>query len=71
MSVPVGKVQILRMYPVTFKEFLQASDERTYRYVNSLDVIEPLPDIVFSKLELEYKRYLADCYAVWQNCHRK
>ncbi len=58
MSVPVGKVQILRMYPVTFKEFLQASDERTYRYVNSLDVIEPLPDIVLSKLELEYKRYL-------------
>lgn len=58
MSVPVGKVQILRMYPVTFKEFLQASDERTYRYVNSLDVIEPLPDIIFSKLELEYKRYL-------------
>lgn len=58
MSVPVGKVQILRMYPVTFKEFLQASDERTYRYVNSLDVIEPLPDIILSKLELEYKRYL-------------
>lgn len=58
MSVPVGKVQILRMYPVTFKEFLQASDERTYQYVNSLDVIEPLPDIILSKLELEYKRYL-------------
>lgn len=58
MSVPVGKVQILRMYPVTFKEFLQASDERTYRYVNSLDVIELLPDIILSKLELEYKRYL-------------
>lgn len=58
MSVPVGKVQILRMYPVTFKEFLQTSDERTYRYVNSLDVIEPLPDIILSKLELEYKRYL-------------
>lgn len=58
MSVPVGKVQILRMYPVTFKEFLQASDERTYQYVNSLEVIEPLPDIILSKLELEYKRYL-------------
>lgn len=58
MSVPVGKVQILRMYPVTFKEFLQASDGRTYHYVNNLEVIEPLPDIVLSKLELEYKRYL-------------
>lgn len=58
MSVPVGKVQILRMYPVTFKEFLQVSDERTYQYVDSLETIEPLPDIVFNKLELEYKRYL-------------
>ena len=30
MTAPVGKVRILRMYPVTFKEFLKASDKRTY-----------------------------------------
>lgn len=58
MSVPVGKVQIMRMYPITFKEFLQASDERTYHYVNNIDTLEPLPDIIYNKLELEYKRYL-------------
>ena len=30
MTAPVGKVRILRMYPVTFKEFMKASDKRTY-----------------------------------------
>lgn len=58
MSVPVGKVQILRMYPITFKEFLQAADPRTYQYINDLNNPEPLPEIILSKLNLEYKRYL-------------
>lgn len=58
MSVPVGKVQILKMFPITFKEFLRASDERTYQYVNALDSIVALPEIILNKLELEYKRYL-------------
>lgn len=58
MSVPVGKVQIINMYPVTFREFLRASDGQTYTYVNSLEQIEPLPQIILNKLEVEYKRYL-------------
>lgn len=58
MSVPVGKVQIIRMFPITFREFLLASDERTFQYVNTLDKVEALPDIILNKLELEYKRYL-------------
>ena len=58
MSVPVGKIQIFRMYPVTFKEFLRVSDERTCLYINGLDSLEPLPEIILNKLELEYKRYL-------------
>lgn len=58
MSVPVGKVQIVKMLPVTFKEFLQEVDERTYLYVNGLDTVDPLPKIILSKLDLEFKRYL-------------
>lgn len=58
MSVPVGKVQIINMYPVTFREFLRASDSQTYTYVNNLEQIEPLPQIILNKLEVEYKRYL-------------
>lgn len=30
MTVPVGKVRIMRMYPITFREFLRASDRKTY-----------------------------------------
>ena len=58
MAVPVGKVQILRMFPITFKEFLGASDERLCQYIDGLDSLEALPEIILSRLELEYKRYL-------------
>ncbi len=58
MSVPVGKVEIISMYPVTFKEFLQAADEKTYLYVSALTAIEPLPEIIRSRLEEQYRRYL-------------
>lgn len=36
MTVPVGKVNIVNMFPVTFKEFLRASDIRTYAVWHSL-----------------------------------
>ncbi|NLA16346.1 MAG: ATP-binding protein [Bacteroidales bacterium] len=58
MSVPVGKVQIMNLYPVTFKEFLRASDPQTFTYINSHKEIAPLPGIVFQKLKTEYSRYL-------------
>lgn len=58
MSVPVGKVEILHLYPVSFREFLHISDERSWRYIKQLKSIEPLPEIFHHRLELEYKRYL-------------
>lgn len=58
MSVPVGKVQLVQIYPITFKEFLRASDPQTFTYVNSMEQIEPLPEIILHKLAVEYKRYL-------------
>ena len=58
MQVPVGKATILTMRPVTFSEFLRTSDERTWKYVDELDEIGHLPEIIMSKLELEYRRYL-------------
>lgn len=57
MAVPVGKVRIINMYPITFKEFLQASDIRTYEYVDSLEEIHHLPEIILNKLRTEYRRY--------------
>ncbi|NLX65914.1 MAG: ATP-binding protein [Bacteroidales bacterium] len=58
MSVPVGKVEPLKMYPVTFKEFLRISDEKSYDYINAMSKVEVLPEIILNRLKLEYKRYL-------------
>ena len=57
MTVPVGNVKIINMFPVTFKEFLCASDSRTYDYIESLEEISHLPEIILNKLRTEYRRY--------------
>lgn len=57
MSVPVGKVRVMRMYPVSFKEFLRASDPTTYEYVDALEHVGHLPEIILNKLRTEYRRY--------------
>ena len=57
MSVPVGKVRVLRMFPVSFREFLRASDLDTFNFVENLEVIEHLPEIILNKLCTEYRRY--------------
>lgn len=58
MTVPVGKVRVICMYPLSFKEFLRASDIHTYEYIEQLTAIEKLPEIILNKLKLEYRRYL-------------
>lgn len=57
MTVPVGKVKVIRMYPLSFKEFLRASDLRTFEFVEQMTAIEKLPEIILNKLKLEYRRY--------------
>ena len=56
MTVPVGKVRIMRMYPITFREFLRASDRKTYDFVDNLQGIQHLPEIIFNKLKTEYRK---------------
>ena len=58
ITVPVGKVNMIRMYPVTFREFLRAADERTFQYIEDLHTAERLPEIILNKLKTEYRRYL-------------
>ena len=57
MAVPVGKVDILNMRPISFKEFLYQSDEKIYRFIENISTIEPLPEIIFNRLFEEHKRY--------------
>ncbi len=57
MTVPVGKVTLMRMYPFTFKEFLRADDTSTFNFIEQLDSIEHLPTIILNKLTVAYRRY--------------
>lgn len=57
MTVPVGKVLPVRMYPISFREFLRASDPRTFEYVDTLEEAGHLPEIILNKLNSEYRRY--------------
>lgn len=57
MSFPVGKVEFLEAYPLTFLEFLKKADSRLFDFVMSLDVAEMIPDIFFSDLKEKFKLY--------------
>ena len=57
-TFPVGKVEFLDMYPVTFREYLRMSDETLMRQTEArLGALEPLPEILFNKLSEQYRRY--------------
>ncbi|WP_302026302.1 ATP-binding protein [Parabacteroides johnsonii] len=56
-SFPVGKVEFLRMYPVTFREFLRADTPQMYEYLENLTEIAPLPEIVMGRVGEAYRRY--------------
>lgn len=57
-SFPVGKVEFLKMYPITFKEFLRADIPQMYEYLENLKEIAPLPEIVMGRVGESYRRYL-------------
>ncbi len=56
-SFPVGKVDFLRMYPVTFREFLNADEPQIYEFIENLSEPTPLPEVVLNRLTESYRRY--------------
>jgi uncharacterized protein len=59
ISFPVGKVQIVKMYPLNFPEFLLAKDEELlYEYLNNLSPDEEVSAVFTGKLEEAYREYL-------------
>lgn len=57
-SFPVGKVDFLNMYPMTFSEFLIADNcENLVDYMKSIKKIQNIPDIFFNQLEEKLKAY--------------
>ena len=60
-SFPVGKVEFLNMYPLTFDEYLRAADDKLYKvYVHYLDNgdIEPLQKAFLGSLGELHKEYI-------------
>ena len=57
---PVGKVNFISMYPMTFSEFLQASgDENLCNYLKDIDRIEPIPEAFYNLFYEKIKKYYA------------
>lgn len=57
-SFPVGKVDFMNMYPMTFSEFLIADGHQNLvDYMQSINKIENIPDIFFNQLEEKLKAY--------------
>ncbi len=57
-SFPVGKVEFLNMYPMSFKEFLEADNcKNLIEYMDSINDIQPISDIFANQLEEKLKAY--------------
>lgn len=57
-SFPVGKVEFLNMYPMTFSEFLKADNcENLVKYMESINDIQTIPEIFVNQLEEKLKAY--------------
>lgn len=70
-SYPVGKVNILNIYPMSFEEFLCAIDEGLYRYYEGITAEGEIEEIFHNKLTEAYKYYLIiggmpECVASWR-----
>ena len=69
-SYPVGMVNLLDIYPLTFDEFLEATDERLYAYYYSIQKEQSIEDIFHNRLLEAYNYYLIiggmpECVASW------
>ncbi len=56
-SFPVGKVEFMEAYPLTFLEFLEGADAPLASYVRALEYHQPIPDIFYNMLLEKFKQY--------------
>lgn len=72
-SFPVGKVDFLNMYPMTFSEFLIADGcQNLVDYMKSIKEVKNIPDIFFKHLEEKLKAYfiiggMPEAVDIWVN----
>ncbi len=69
-SYPVGMVNLMDIYPLTFDEYLEATDESLYSYYVSIHKEQHIEDIFHNRLLEAYNNYLIiggmpECVASW------
>jgi predicted AAA+ superfamily ATPase len=69
-SYPVGMVNLLNIYPLTFDEFLDATDPSLYAYYESIQKEQQIEEIFHSRLLEAYNNYLIiggmpECVVSW------
>lgn len=69
-SYPVGMVNLLHLYPLTFDEFLNATDPALYTYYCSIEKEQPILELFHNRLLEAYNNYLIiggmpECVAAW------
>ncbi len=60
-SFPVGKVEFMDMYPLSFSEYLQEADSKlhkAYHHFLELEKIENIPEAFYRPLQRQFKEYL-------------
>jgi uncharacterized protein len=56
-TFPVGQVDFIDLFPLSFLEFLSGINPQMHDYLQSIDQVSPIPDIFFSQLLEYYKSY--------------
>lgn len=69
-SYPVGMVNLLNIYPLTFDEFLDATDTALYAYYDSIQKGQQIEKLFHNRLLEAYNSYLIiggmpECVASW------
>ena len=69
-SFPVGQVNLLNLYPMTFDEFLAAIDEPLHSFYKQIKKEQPIEDVFHSRLLDAYNYYLIigglpECVYAW------
>jgi len=69
-SYPVGQVNLIKVFPLSFDEFLRASDEGLFAYYTKIQKNEPIEQIFHTRLTEMYQNYLIigglpECVLSW------
>lgn len=56
-SFPVGMVDFLTLYPLSFSELITATEPAIAAYVSGLNTLEPIPEYFFNQLKDSLKSY--------------